>query len=80
MLQRFWVYQRERFPILRQGGLIALLSLCSVNFSFLLRGRVHYTVHQLDVWTPHFIGSILVAFVSALGFFFQLRVADEFNV
>ncbi|CAN5764310.1 UbiA family prenyltransferase [soil metagenome] len=79
MLQRFWIYQHERFPLLTQGGLIALLSLCGVSFSFLLRGAAHDTVPRSAVWTPHFINSILVAFIGALGFFFLLRVADEFK-
>ncbi|MCX6046824.1 MAG: hypothetical protein NT075_17095 [Chloroflexi bacterium] len=79
MLQRFWVYQRERFPLLTQGSLIGLLGLCGVSFSFLLREAVHYTLPHPNVWTPHFVATILVAFAGALGFFFQLRVADEFK-
>jgi 4-hydroxybenzoate polyprenyltransferase len=79
MLQRFWVYQRERFPLLTQGILIAIISLCGVSFSFLLRGSADNAAFRSHAWTPHFVFSILVAFGSALGFFFQLRVADEFK-
>jgi 4-hydroxybenzoate polyprenyltransferase len=66
---RWWVYQRERFPILAHGVLIAVFSLSAVTFSSLLRGEV--SLPRLP--------TAAVAFGTALLFFFQLRVADEFK-
>ncbi len=67
-LARWWVYQRERFPLVAHAPLIAAFSSAAVCLSALLRGEAH----------PRAI-SLLVAFVTALCFFFQLRVADEFK-
>ncbi len=69
MANRWWIYQRERFPILAHGPLIAAFSFSAVGYSALLRGRVGF---------PE-AGTLLVAFVSAFLFFLQLRIADEFK-
>ena len=65
-LTRWWVYQRERFPLLAHGPIIAAFSASGVSFSAALRGA-----HGPAVLT------LVAAFASALCFFFQLRVADE---
>ena len=65
-LTRWWVYQRERFPLLAHGPIIAAFSASGVSFSAALRGA-----HGPAVLT------LVTAFASALCFFFQLRVADE---
>ena len=65
-LARWWVYQRERFPLLAHGPIIAAFSASGVSFSAALRGA-----HGPAVLT------LVTAFASALCFFFQLRVADE---
>lgn len=67
-LARWWVYQRERFPLVAHAPLIAAFSSAAVCLSAVLRGEQH----------PRGT-SLLVAFVTALCFFFQLRVADEFK-
>ena len=67
-LGRWWVYQRERFPLVAHAPLIAAFSSAAVCLSALLRGAHH----------PRG-GSLVVAFITALCFFFQLRVADEFK-
>jgi 4-hydroxybenzoate polyprenyltransferase len=69
MANRWWVYQRERFPVLAHGLLIAAFSSSAVSFSALLRGRT----------TPPSAPTYLVAFGTAFLFFFQLRIADEFK-
>lgn len=66
---RWWIYQRERFPILGHGTLIAAFSFSAVSYSSLLRGRAEL---------PR-LGVMLVAFASAFLFFLQLRIADEFK-
>jgi 4-hydroxybenzoate polyprenyltransferase len=67
--RRWWIYQRERFPLLGHGPLIAAFSFSALSFSMLLRGRT-----TLPAVVP-----VLVAFVTALLFFLQLRIADEFK-
>lgn len=64
---RWWTYQRERFPLAGHGPLILAFSASAVALSARLRGG----------W-PSWPATI-VAFVSALLFFFQLRIADEFK-
>ena len=66
-MRRWYVYQRERFPLLANGPLIAAFALSAVTFSALLRGGS-------PSWQ-----SAVVAFVVSLLLFFQLRVADEFK-
>ena len=67
--QRWWIYQRERFPLLAHGLLIAVFSASAVSFSRLLRGAT-----DLPTWP-----SLLVAGLTSLGIFLQLRIADEFK-
>ena len=67
MSSRWWIYQRERFPVVAHGALILAFSGSAVGLSALLRG---------DWPSPR---ALVVAFVSAFLFFFQLRVADEFK-
>ncbi len=66
---RWWLYQRERFPIVGHGALIGAFSFSAVSFSAALRGRVGLAG----------AGPLLVAFASAFLFFLQLRLADEFK-
>src|SRR3954471_1380094 len=66
---RWWIYQRERFPVFAHGPLILAFSFCAVSYSAMLRGpRATPTV-----------ASAPVAFVTAFLFFLQLRIADEFK-
>ena len=69
MPNRWWIYQRERFPVAAHGALIAAFSLSAVCFSALLRGA--------SAFPP--VRTLLVAFVSSFIFFLQLRIADEFK-
>jgi 4-hydroxybenzoate polyprenyltransferase len=66
---RWWVYQRERFPVLAHGPVILAFSLSAVAYSALLRGAT-----SLPGWKP-----CIVAFVSSFLSFLQLRIADEFK-
>jgi 4-hydroxybenzoate polyprenyltransferase len=65
---RWWIYQRERFPIFAHGALIAAFSLSAVCYSALIRGATSIT-----------LAAALVAFATAFLFFLQLRIADEFK-
>lgn len=66
---RWWIYQRERFPLFGHAPLVAAFSFSAVAYSSLLRG-----VPEL----PH-LTTWLVAFLTSLAFFMQLRIADEFK-
>jgi 4-hydroxybenzoate polyprenyltransferase len=66
---RWWVYQRERFPVFAHGPLVLAFSSSAVCFSAMLRGR-----DRFPDWP-----SFAVAFVTCLVFFFELRIADEFK-
>jgi hypothetical protein len=66
--KRWWIYQRERFPLVAHGLLIAAFSSSAVGYSSLLR----------DAALPA-RSSLLVAFASSFLFFLQLRILDEFK-
>jgi 4-hydroxybenzoate polyprenyltransferase len=68
-MNRWLVYQNERFPLAGHGPLVAAFSASAVCYSSLVRGHVAL---------PSAI-SLVVAFVSSLLFFLQLRIADEFK-
>ena len=67
-MKRWWIYQKERFPLLAHGPLIAAFSACAVAFSSMLRGAPPPEWH-----------AYLTAFGVCLLLFFQLRIADEFK-
>lgn len=67
-MNRWITYQKERFPLLAHGPLIAAFSACAVGFSALLRGAP----------LPH-AGMFVTAFIVCLLMFLQLRIADEFK-
>ena len=69
MASRWWIYQRERFPVSEHGPLIVAFSLSAVSYSALVRGATHFPDAK----------SCLVAFLSSFLFFLQLRLADEFK-
>lgn len=66
---RWWIYQRERFPLLAHGSLIAAFSISAVCVSALLRGE--------RSWPS--AASALTAFAVSFLFFALLRIADEFK-
>ena len=68
-LNRWAVYQRERFPLASHVPLVAAFSASAVCFSSLLRG--HYAAPTA--------AALGVAFLTSLLFFLQLRIADEFK-
>jgi 4-hydroxybenzoate polyprenyltransferase len=63
---RLWRYQAERFPLGRNGALIAVFAASGVSLSSVLGGRP----------LPGGV-AFACAFLVAFGFFVQLRVADE---
>lgn len=68
-MNRWWIYQKERFPLLAHGPLVVAFSASAVSFSALLRGPDGRP--SPAAW--------LVAFATSLTSFLQLRIADEFK-
>ncbi|MEM0968706.1 MAG: hypothetical protein AAGJ31_05100, partial [Verrucomicrobiota bacterium] len=71
--ERWWIYQRERFPLLGHGPLILAFSTSALTFSALLHEDRFFGTGA------HWVLSWVTAFVSCLLFFLQLRIADEFK-
>jgi 4-hydroxybenzoate polyprenyltransferase len=67
-MNRWWIYQKERFPVAAHGPLIAAFSASAVSYSALVRGGTR----------PAAV-SYVVAFVVSFGSFLLLRIADEFK-
>jgi len=67
MNNRWWIYQKERFPLLAHGSMVAVFCLSVMLFSSLQQEEIP------DLWR------ITGAIISTLILFFQLRVADEFK-
>jgi len=67
MTNRWWVYQKERFPVLAHGPMVIVFCLSIMLFSSLQEGEF-----------PG-IARIAGAVITTLILFFQLRVADEFK-
>jgi 4-hydroxybenzoate polyprenyltransferase len=68
-LARWWIYQRERFPLVAFIPLVAAFSFCTLSYSAMVRGQAH----------PPSLKAFVVAFLTTLLFFLQLRIADEFK-
>ena len=66
---RWWIYQKERFPLAAHGPLIAAFSFSALCYSTLLRSHAGLPATR----------AIVVAFFSSLLFFLELRIADEFK-
>jgi hypothetical protein len=71
MMNRWWIYQRERFPVFKCAVLAAVLAGSAVGYSVLLRDRF-YTESLQQVW-----GALLLAFINVFLLFLQLRIANE---
>ncbi|MEO1210754.1 MAG: UbiA family prenyltransferase [Cyanobacteria bacterium J06638_20] len=70
---RWWVYLDERFPLVKNGLLIAVFAAAAVGYAAVLARE---TPPPQLVSLP---GAMLIAFLTLFLFFFQLRVADEFK-
>ena len=67
-MNRWWIYQKERFPLAAHGPLIAAFSASAVSYSALVRGGARPAVV-----------SFVVAFLVSLGSFLLLRIADGWS-
>ena len=69
LIARFWEYQKERFPMLRHGMLIAVFTFSAASYSRICRGAGGF------IPIDHFIAGAITSFL----LFFLLRVFDEFK-
>ena len=67
-LHSLWIYQKERFPIVKTAPLLAVFSASSISVSSVLAER------PLPGWGAYFVG-----FAVAMLLFFQMRVCDEYK-
>ncbi len=74
---RWWIYQRERFPVVGHGLLVLAFASAAVCHSALLRGA-QPDAAALAPSGPR-LSSFVVAFVVCFLFFLQLRIADEWK-
>ncbi|VAW98578.1 putative membrane protein [hydrothermal vent metagenome] len=74
-LKRWWVYQRERFPLFANGLLVVAFSFSAVSFSILLRNHLDLS-EKIELPGAAVLS---VAFFTSLIFFLLLRIADEFK-
>lgn len=68
-LSRFWIYQKERFPIFAHGPLILMFTFSAVSYSRICRG-VEGFIRTED---------LLVGFLTTFCLFFLVRILDEFK-
>jgi 4-hydroxybenzoate polyprenyltransferase len=68
-LGRWWIYQRERFPLFLNGLAILIFSLAAVGYGWVVSGQQG---------TPG-LAVILVSFSGSFIFFALMRIVDEFK-
>lgn len=69
LLRRFWIYQKERFPILSHGLLVASFSFSAISYSRICRGAEGFVSPTV----------FLVGVITTISLFFLVRVFDEFK-
>lgn len=72
--RRWWIYQKERFPVFAHGLLVLAFSSSAVCFSALLAAGGANEAPAVPGWRM-----FLAAFLTCFFFFLQLRIADEFK-
>lgn len=68
-LKRFWIYQRERFPLLAHGIMITAFSFSAIAYSRICRGAVGFIA-----WDTFSVGVF-----TTVTLFLLVRIFDEFK-
>lgn len=68
-LKRFYIYQKERFPFLGHGLLVAAFSFSAISYSRICRGASGFVNWHI----------FLIGIVTTISLFLLLRIADEFK-
>ncbi len=69
LLKRFWIYQKERFPIFAHGPLILMFTFSAISYSRICRGKEGF------IDTSDFIVGCITTFC----LFLMVRILDEFK-
>ena len=68
IIKRFWIYQRERFPVFSYGLMVLTFTFSAMSYSKLLRGNLDFSFLTM-----------LIGATTSFGYFFLLRLFDEFK-
>jgi 4-hydroxybenzoate polyprenyltransferase len=68
-IKRFYIYQKERFPFIANGILIAIFTFSAISYSRICRGADGFIS----------LNSYLIAIFTTITLFFLLRIFDEFK-
>ena len=68
IFKRFWIYQSERFPVFSYGLMVLTFAFSAMSYSKILRGDFNFSILTL-----------LIGAMTSFGYFFLLRIFDEFK-
>lgn len=68
IFNRFWIYQKERFPVFSYGLMVFTFTFSAMSYSKILRGELGFSFVTL-----------LIGALTSFGYFFLLRIFDEFK-
>lgn len=68
IFKRFWIYQKERFPVFSYGLMVLTFAFSAMSYSKFLRGELNFSFLTL-----------LIGAMTSFGYFFLLRIFDEFK-
>jgi 4-hydroxybenzoate polyprenyltransferase len=75
---KWWIYQQERFPLVKNGLSMAIFSSSTVSHSLLLRSIwLPPDVDEINLSVIQALGSVIIAFIVLFLFAVQLRVVGE---
>lgn len=68
IFKRFWIYQKERFPVFSYGLMVSTFAFSAMSYSKFLRSDLNFSILAL-----------LIGAMTSFGYFFLLRIFDEFK-
>ena len=68
IFRRFWIYQKERFPVFSYGLMVLTFAFSAMSYSKFLRGDFNFSLL-----------SLVIGAMTSFGYFFLLRLFDEFK-
>lgn len=69
LYRRFWIYQKERFPFLAHGLMIAAFTFSAISYSIICRGRGGFVP----------LSDYIIGVFATVSLFFLVRIFDEFK-
>lgn len=77
ILKRWWIYQQERFPLIKNGVFVAALAFSAVGYSVLLQTANLLQDVNRDRPSTYPLRIAVIAWVNLLLFWGQLQIVDE---